>query len=203
MLCHCRLDESAAAYTVELFDAELLFHAAVTVGADANNRWLTESDIRAGRCRDGRAVSATMLRILSLAGLPPTRSTANSSFLQSCRFDAFRPPLSPDRPQDRRRAPAASPGAQQGLRQWPKKSLACCPTVDQARKLLPAILHGDNLSGRSNNSDPKRKPLESSGMSRQVQRVRGDIDDGWLSRSYIHGLANLLLPGEVHEPAWQ
>lgn len=59
------------AYTVELFDAELLAPAAAAVEADANNRWLTESDIRAGCCRDGRAVSPTMLRILSLAGLTP------------------------------------------------------------------------------------------------------------------------------------
>ncbi|HEY7422973.1 MAG TPA: NUDIX domain-containing protein [Gemmataceae bacterium] len=57
------------AYTIELFDVELLSSAAAAVESGANNRWLTESDIRAGRCRDGRAVSATMLRILSLAGL--------------------------------------------------------------------------------------------------------------------------------------
>jgi hypothetical protein len=42
---------------------------ALVVERDANNRWLSESDIRAGRCRDGKAVSPTMLRILSLAGL--------------------------------------------------------------------------------------------------------------------------------------
>jgi ADP-ribose pyrophosphatase YjhB (NUDIX family) len=59
------------AYTVELFDAELLGEAAGAVEAGGDNRWLTESDIRAGRCRDGRAVSPTMLRILSLAGLTP------------------------------------------------------------------------------------------------------------------------------------
>jgi 8-oxo-dGTP pyrophosphatase MutT (NUDIX family) len=75
--CHLRYihrSESAradTAYTVELFDAELLSPA---VEADPNNRWLTESDIRAGRCRDGRAVSPTMLRILSLAGLTADKS---------------------------------------------------------------------------------------------------------------------------------
>jgi tetratricopeptide (TPR) repeat protein len=63
--------QTDTAYTVELFDAELLPPAAASVESDANNRWLTESDIRAGRCRDGRAVSPTMLRILSLAGLTP------------------------------------------------------------------------------------------------------------------------------------
>jgi 8-oxo-dGTP pyrophosphatase MutT (NUDIX family) len=63
--------QTDTAYTVELFDAELLSPAVASVESDANNRWLTESDIRAGRCRDGKAVSATMLRILSLAGLMP------------------------------------------------------------------------------------------------------------------------------------
>src|SRR5262245_52404020 len=58
-------------YTAELFDVELLEDAARVVEADSDNRWLTESDIRTGRCRDGRAVSPTMLRILSLAGLAP------------------------------------------------------------------------------------------------------------------------------------
>lgn len=63
--------QNATAYTIELFDAELLSPAAVCVDSDANNRWLTGSDIHAGCCRDGRAVSATMLRILSLAGITP------------------------------------------------------------------------------------------------------------------------------------
>ncbi len=56
-------------YTVELFDVELLGDARSAVEASPDNRWLTESEIRTGRCRDGRAVSPTMLRILSLAGL--------------------------------------------------------------------------------------------------------------------------------------
>jgi 8-oxo-dGTP pyrophosphatase MutT (NUDIX family) len=59
-------------YTVELFEAELLGDASRTVSADPSNRWLSESDIRAGRCHDGRAVSPTMIRILSLAGLMPS-----------------------------------------------------------------------------------------------------------------------------------
>lgn len=56
-------------YTVELFDAELLGTSAAVVEADSSNRWVAESDIRAGHCRDGKNVSPTMLRILSLAGL--------------------------------------------------------------------------------------------------------------------------------------
>jgi ADP-ribose pyrophosphatase YjhB (NUDIX family) len=59
------------AYTVELFDAELLGEAAQAVAADTANRWVSEADVRARRCRDGRAVSETMLRLLSLAGLTP------------------------------------------------------------------------------------------------------------------------------------
>lgn len=54
-----------------MFDAELLGDAAQVVAADPANRWLTEADIRARRCRDGRAVSDTMFRILTLAGLTP------------------------------------------------------------------------------------------------------------------------------------
>jgi len=64
--------ESAKAetdYTIELFDAELLGDAARQVETDSDNRWVKEADIRAGHCRDGRAVSPTMLRILALAGL--------------------------------------------------------------------------------------------------------------------------------------
>jgi 8-oxo-dGTP pyrophosphatase MutT (NUDIX family) len=78
--CHLRYihwSESARAdtsYTIELFDAELLSPAVASVQADPNNRWLIESDIRAGRCRNGRAVSPTMLRILSLAGLTADKS---------------------------------------------------------------------------------------------------------------------------------
>jgi tetratricopeptide (TPR) repeat protein len=73
-LCYVHFSERAGAetdYTVELFDAELLPEAARAVEADADNRWLSEADVRTGRCRDGRPVSATMLRILSLAGLTP------------------------------------------------------------------------------------------------------------------------------------
>jgi hypothetical protein len=62
------------AYTVELFDSELLSPSVASVEADANNRWLIESDIRTGHCRDGKAVSPTMPRILSLAGLMSDKS---------------------------------------------------------------------------------------------------------------------------------
>jgi 8-oxo-dGTP pyrophosphatase MutT (NUDIX family) len=80
--CHLRYvhwserAQADTAYTVELFDAELLSPAAASVECDANNRWLTESDVRAGRCRDGRTVSATILRILTLAGLIPDQLTS-------------------------------------------------------------------------------------------------------------------------------
>jgi hypothetical protein len=57
------------AYTVELFDAELIGAASRSVTTDPVNRWLSESDIRTGRCRDGRAVSATMRRILEMSDL--------------------------------------------------------------------------------------------------------------------------------------
>jgi ADP-ribose pyrophosphatase YjhB (NUDIX family) len=76
-LCYTYWSERAqadTAYTIVLFDAELLPPAAAAVEADADNRWLTDSDIRAGHCRDGRAVSDTMLHILSLAGLTPGES---------------------------------------------------------------------------------------------------------------------------------
>jgi tetratricopeptide (TPR) repeat protein len=59
------------AYTIELFDVELLQDTAALVAADPANRWLSEADIRARRCRDGRTVSDTMLRVLALAGLTP------------------------------------------------------------------------------------------------------------------------------------
>ncbi len=59
------------AYTVEMFDAELLGDAEQVVEADPANRWLSEADIRARCCRDGRAVSDTMFRQLTLAGLTP------------------------------------------------------------------------------------------------------------------------------------
>jgi hypothetical protein len=59
------------AYTVELFEVDLLGDAARTVAADPANRWLSEADVRACRCRDGQAVSDRMLRLLALAGLTP------------------------------------------------------------------------------------------------------------------------------------
>jgi 8-oxo-dGTP pyrophosphatase MutT (NUDIX family) len=67
--------ESAKAetdYTFALFDADLLGEAAAVVEREPNNRWLGERDIRDGRCGDGRPVSPTMLRILSLAGMMPS-----------------------------------------------------------------------------------------------------------------------------------
>jgi tetratricopeptide (TPR) repeat protein len=59
------------AYTIELFAAALLGDGEQVVAADPANRWVSEADIRARRCRDGRAVSDMMFRVLTLAGLTP------------------------------------------------------------------------------------------------------------------------------------
>jgi 8-oxo-dGTP pyrophosphatase MutT (NUDIX family) len=58
------------AYTMELFNVELTTEAARgQVEADPANRWLTEGEIREGRCRDGRPASHTMALLLDKAGL--------------------------------------------------------------------------------------------------------------------------------------
>ena len=54
------------AYTMELFDAELTTAAArEKVDAAEENRWLSESEIRLGLCKDGRPISPTLERLLA------------------------------------------------------------------------------------------------------------------------------------------
>jgi 8-oxo-dGTP pyrophosphatase MutT (NUDIX family) len=61
---------TATAYTMELFAVELLTAAArARVAADPATAWVTGQEIRAGRAADGRAVSATVLHLLTRAGL--------------------------------------------------------------------------------------------------------------------------------------
>jgi 8-oxo-dGTP pyrophosphatase MutT (NUDIX family) len=56
-------------YTMELFDVELADdHARQRVDADAQNRWLSEAEIRSRQCLDGEAVSTTMELLLSKVG---------------------------------------------------------------------------------------------------------------------------------------
>lgn len=51
-----------------LFAVELRDTAVAKVKADAQNRWLSEAEIAAERCHDGRPVSPTMRRVLSAVG---------------------------------------------------------------------------------------------------------------------------------------
>jgi 8-oxo-dGTP pyrophosphatase MutT (NUDIX family) len=54
------------AYTTELFEVRLHDGAARDkVDADPVNRWLTEAEILAGQCTDGKPISATMKLLLS------------------------------------------------------------------------------------------------------------------------------------------
>ena len=55
-------------YTVELFAVRLTPDAERHVAADPRNRWLSEDDIRSGRCADGALVSPTMALWLQGAG---------------------------------------------------------------------------------------------------------------------------------------
>ncbi len=47
-------------YQIELYTVELSSEAVAHVEQDENNRWLSEAEIEAGRCSDGKAVSDTM-----------------------------------------------------------------------------------------------------------------------------------------------
>lgn len=57
-------------YIMEVFRAEFACDAArIQVDRDPRNRWLTLEEITAGRCGDGRPVSATLPQILTQIGL--------------------------------------------------------------------------------------------------------------------------------------
>jgi hypothetical protein len=60
--------ESARAqtsYTIELFVVRLISDSAhEVVDADMKTRWLTNAEIRSGRCGDGRPVSQSMAYVL-------------------------------------------------------------------------------------------------------------------------------------------
>ncbi len=59
------------AYTTELFEVRLHSGAARDkVDADADNRWLSEPEITAGQCTDGKPISATMKLLLSRINSP-------------------------------------------------------------------------------------------------------------------------------------
>lgn len=52
------------AYTMELFEVTLDDPAQRRLDADSRIRWLTEDEVRAGRSRDDKRVSATMARLV-------------------------------------------------------------------------------------------------------------------------------------------
>ena len=59
-------------YTIELFETEFLTtEAAERVLCDEQNRWLSEAEIEAGRCADGRPISETVPLLLRKSGLLP------------------------------------------------------------------------------------------------------------------------------------
>jgi 8-oxo-dGTP pyrophosphatase MutT (NUDIX family) len=53
------------AYTTELFEVDLRGPARAKVDAEPAVRWLSEAEIRAGHCADGRPISQTMQLILA------------------------------------------------------------------------------------------------------------------------------------------
>jgi 8-oxo-dGTP pyrophosphatase MutT (NUDIX family) len=58
------------AYTMEVFGVELIGDSALAkVEANSDNRWVTEAEIRAGRCADGTRVSPTIGRILTMLSI--------------------------------------------------------------------------------------------------------------------------------------
>ncbi|MGD0042230.1 MAG: hypothetical protein ABSE84_17800 [Isosphaeraceae bacterium] len=55
--------QTQTSYIMELFGVELGPGACSTVESDADNRWLSDAEIQAGRTHDGRRVSPTMRRL--------------------------------------------------------------------------------------------------------------------------------------------
>jgi 8-oxo-dGTP pyrophosphatase MutT (NUDIX family) len=56
--------QTQTCYIMELFGVELGSGAQAKVERNAENRWLTETEIQAGQTRDGQPVSVTMRRLL-------------------------------------------------------------------------------------------------------------------------------------------
>jgi 8-oxo-dGTP pyrophosphatase MutT (NUDIX family) len=56
-------------YTMELFAVELVEDAERALEGHASVRWLSDDEIRSGRCRDGRPVSPTMGFLIAKAGI--------------------------------------------------------------------------------------------------------------------------------------
>jgi 8-oxo-dGTP pyrophosphatase MutT (NUDIX family) len=57
--------QTETTYVMELFEVALTGpEARPRVDADPQNRWLSEPEIQAERCHDGRRISATMTRLL-------------------------------------------------------------------------------------------------------------------------------------------
>lgn len=60
------------AYTMELFDADLLTGSAYRkVSENPMNRWVTEDEIGRGQCDDGEPISPTVIRLLNEVGCRP------------------------------------------------------------------------------------------------------------------------------------
>jgi len=60
------------AYSMEVFEVELTGESALAkVAANPENRWLTEAEVRSGRCEDGRSVSPTTARIVTTVSSEP------------------------------------------------------------------------------------------------------------------------------------
>ncbi len=56
-------------YVMELFDVELTEEGEKKAMKDNNNRWISEDEVRAEKCDDGKTVSVTMKKLLTMAGL--------------------------------------------------------------------------------------------------------------------------------------
>lgn len=55
------------AYTIDLYDVELIGTGPAKVAADPSNRWLTVDEIQRQETADGKPVSDTVLRLLKAA----------------------------------------------------------------------------------------------------------------------------------------
>ncbi len=60
-------------YVAEVFSVELTGHAALAkIDANNDNRWVSLSEMLAGRCNDGTRVSPTVVRIVTSITQPPS-----------------------------------------------------------------------------------------------------------------------------------